>query len=116
MLKHNHQLSPDKARFFRCNKIINDAAKRRLELNFRVRILLSKNFNSLVVENWGFESLSFEERDCKNFINKARELWLGKGGAQALCDYFSRTQKKNDGFYCVMEMNDECRLQNIFLG
>jgi hypothetical protein len=114
VLEHNHQLSLSKTRFFRCNKTINDAAKRRLELNDRVGILLSKNFNSLVVENGGFESLSFEERDCRNFINKARELRLGKGVAQALCDYFSRMQKKNDGFYYVMEMNDECRLQNVF--
>jgi hypothetical protein len=34
-LKHNHSLSPGKARFFKCNKKINDAAKRRLELNDR---------------------------------------------------------------------------------
>jgi hypothetical protein len=106
VLKHNHQLSPGKARLFRCNKIINDDAKRRLELNDRARIRLTKNFNSLVVENGGFESLSFGERDCRNFINKARELRLG--------DYFSRMQKKNDVFYYVMEMDDYCRLQNVF--
>jgi hypothetical protein len=114
VLEHNHQLSAGKARFFRCNKIINDATKRRLELNDRTGIRLTKNFNSLVVENGGFESLSFGERDCRNFINKARELRLGKGGAQALCDYFSRMQKKNNGFYYVMEMDDDCRLQNVF--
>lgn len=66
MLEHNHQLSPGKARFFRSNKIINDAAKRRLELNDRAGIRTSKNFNSLVVEMGGFENVSFEERDCRN--------------------------------------------------
>jgi hypothetical protein len=75
---------------------------------------MSKNFNSLVVESGGFESLSFGERDCRNYINKARELRLGKGGAHALFDYFSRMQKRNGGFYFVMDMDDDCRLQNIF--
>ncbi|XP_062145444.1 protein FAR1-RELATED SEQUENCE 8-like [Alnus glutinosa] len=46
-LTHNHSLSPGKARFFRSNRKINDAAKRRLELNDRAGIRLSKNFNSL---------------------------------------------------------------------
>jgi hypothetical protein len=80
-LMHNHSLSPGKARFFRSNKKISDAAKRRLELNDRAGIRLCKNFNSLVVESGGFENLSFGERDCRNYINKARELNLGKGGA-----------------------------------
>jgi hypothetical protein len=112
-LKHNHSLSPGKARFFRTNKKINDAAKRRPELNDRTGIRMSKNFNSLVVESGGFESLSFGERDCQNYINKARELCLGKGGTQALCDYFSRMQKHNGGFYFVMDTDDDCRLRNV---
>jgi hypothetical protein len=113
-LKHNHSLSPGKARFFRSKKKINDAAKRRLELNDRAGIRMNKNFNSLDVESGGFESLSFGERDCQNYINKARELRLCKGGAQALCDYFSKMQKQNDGFYFVMDMDDDCRLRNVF--
>jgi len=81
VLEHNHQRSPGKARFFRCNKIINDSAKRRLELNDRAGICTRKDFNSLVVKNGGFESLSFGDKDCRDFINKARELRLAKGGA-----------------------------------
>jgi len=113
-LTHNHSLSPGKARFFRSNKKINDAAKRRLELNDRAGMRLCKNFNSLVVESGGFENLSFGARDCRNYINKARELHLGKGGAQALCDYFIRMQKQNSGFYYVIDMDDDCRLRNVF--
>jgi hypothetical protein len=113
-LTHNHSLSPGKARFFRSNKKISDTAKRRLELNDRAGIRLCKNFNSLVVESGGFENLSFGERDCRNYINKVRELNLGKGGAQALCDYFRRMQKQNSGFYYVIDMDDDCRLRNVF--
>jgi hypothetical protein len=79
ILEHNHQLSPDKARFFRCNKIINDAAKRRLELNYRARILLSKNFNSLVVENWGFESLSLKREIVEILLTRQESFGLVKG-------------------------------------
>jgi hypothetical protein len=113
-LKHNHLLSSGKARFFRNNRKINDVAKRLLELNDRVGIRLSKNLNSVAVESGGFESLSFGERDCRNYIIKARELRLGKGGAQVLYDYFSRMQKQNGGFYFAMNMDDDSRLRNVF--
>jgi hypothetical protein len=63
-LKHNHSLSPSKTRFFRSNKKINDTAKRKLELNNRAGIRLSKNFSLLVVECGEFQSLSFGERNC----------------------------------------------------
>jgi hypothetical protein len=68
----------------------------------------------LVFESGGFKSLPFGERDCRNYINKARELRLGKGGGQALCDYFNRMQKQNSGFYYTMEMDDDFRLRNVF--
>jgi hypothetical protein len=46
--------------------------------NDRAGIRTSKNFESLVVESGGFESLPYGERDCRNYINKAREIRLGK--------------------------------------
>ncbi len=39
---------------------------------------MSKNFNSLVIENGGFESFSFGERDCRNFINMQESFGLVK--------------------------------------
>jgi len=114
VLQHNHDLSPGKTRFFRCNKNIDAAAKRRLKLNDIAGVRTNKNFNSLVVEKGGYENLPFGEKDCRNFIDKARELRLGKGGARALCDYFSRMQKQNNDFYYVMDMDDDCRLRNVF--
>jgi hypothetical protein len=114
VVEHNHCLSPEKSRFFRCYKNIDVVVKRRLELNDRAGIRLNKNFNYLVVEKGGYEQLTFGEKDCRNYIEKARELRLGKGGAQALRDYFSRMQKQNDGFYYVMDVDDDSRLRNVF--
>jgi hypothetical protein len=116
VLEHNHQLSLGKARFFRSNKNINDATKRRLEPNDRARIQPVRILIHWLLK-WGgggFENVSFEERDCRNYINKVRELWLGKGGAQTLCEYFCRMQNQNNGFYYVMDMDDDYRLRNVF--
>jgi hypothetical protein len=57
VVEHNHSLSLGKVRFFRCNKNLDSAAKRRLELNDRAGIHLFKNFNSLVVEMGGMTIL-----------------------------------------------------------
>jgi hypothetical protein len=62
----------------------------------------------------GYENLPFGEKDARNFIEKARELRLGKGGGQALCDYFRRMQNQNKGFCYVMDMDDDSRLRNVF--
>ena len=78
MLEHNHLVSPKKVRFHKCYKNMNIASKKRLDLNNRAGIRLNKNFNSLVVEIGGYENVPFDERDARNFINKARELRLSK--------------------------------------
>ncbi|KAG6667593.1 hypothetical protein CIPAW_01G111700 [Carya illinoinensis] len=104
---HNHGLSPQKARFFRCNRAIDDSVKRQLDINDKTGIGMSKSFNSLVVEADGFEKLPFIEKDARNYIDKARHLRLGKGGADALRGYFERMQYKNDGFYSSMDLDDD---------
>jgi hypothetical protein len=111
---HNHGLSPGKARYFKCHKNLDSVSKRKLEINDRAEISTNKIYNSLAVEAGGCESLAFGEKDCSNFIAKSRHLRLGTGGAAALCDYFSRMQKVNDDFYFEMDLDDECRLRNVF--
>ncbi|XP_042988714.1 protein FAR-RED IMPAIRED RESPONSE 1-like [Carya illinoinensis] len=75
---------------------------------------MNKNYLSLVVEAGGFENLEFQERDCRNFIDKSRHLRLGKGGGDALYDYFQRMRKQNDGFVSSMDVDDDGRLRNVF--
>ncbi|KAF5468087.1 hypothetical protein F2P56_012268 [Juglans regia] len=104
---HNHGLSPQKARFFRCNRAIDDSVKRQLDINDKAGIGMAKSFNALVVEAGGFEKLPFIEKDARNYIDKARHLRLGKGGADALRGYFERMQYKNDGFYSSMDLDDD---------
>ncbi|KAG6626615.1 hypothetical protein CIPAW_15G062800 [Carya illinoinensis] len=111
---HNHGLSPQKSRFFRCNREVSEAVKRVLDTNDLAGIRMNKSFGSLVVGAGGFENLPFSEKDCRNYIDKARHLRLGSGGAGALRDYFSRMQYKNPGFFYLMDLDDDGRLRNVF--
>jgi hypothetical protein len=63
---------------------------------------------------WGYENLTFGEKDCRNYIVRSIHLPLGIGGATALRDYLSRMRTVNDNFYFEMDMDDECRLKNVF--
>ncbi|XP_042958025.1 protein FAR-RED IMPAIRED RESPONSE 1-like [Carya illinoinensis] len=75
---------------------------------------MSKNYYSLVVDAGGFDNLQFQEKDCRNFIDKARHLRLGKGGGDALNQYFQRMRDQNDGFISNMDVDDDGRLRNVF--
>ncbi|KAL6544172.1 hypothetical protein OROGR_010669 [Orobanche gracilis] len=114
IIEHNHDLSPTKACYFRCNKNLGPHIKRRLELNDQAGINVSRNFRSLVVEANGYENLPFGEKDCRHFIEKARRLRLGTGDAEAIQKYFVRMQKQNNQFHYVMDLDDESRLRNVF--
>lgn len=114
VLGHDHEISPTKARYFRCNKKMGPYMKRRLEINDEADINVSRNFRSLAVEADGYENLAFGEEDCRNYIDKVRRLRLGTGDAEAIQNYFVRIQKQNSQFYYVMDVDDESRLRNVF--
>ncbi|XP_041007552.1 protein FAR1-RELATED SEQUENCE 5-like [Juglans microcarpa x Juglans regia] len=111
---HNHGLSPRKSRFFRCSREVNESVRRVLDTNDEAGIRMNKSFHALVTEAGGYENVPFGEKDCRNYIDKARHLRLGKGGAQALFQYFRRMQNKNDGFFSLMELDDDDRLKSVF--
>ncbi|XP_059663720.1 protein FAR1-RELATED SEQUENCE 4-like [Cornus florida] len=73
-LDHNHALSPGKVRHFQRNKVLDSHVKRKLELNDTAGIKLNKNFHALVVEAGRYENLTFGEKECRNYIEKARRL------------------------------------------
>ncbi|KAG2699563.1 hypothetical protein I3760_07G197500 [Carya illinoinensis] len=75
---------------------------RMLDLNDRAGIRMNKNFGALVVEAGGI------------FIDKARKLRLGKGGGEALTEYFKRMRSQNDGFVYMIDVDEDLRLRNVF--
>ena len=92
MLDHVHTLSLGKARYFRNHKKMDSYVKRRLELNDKAGIRISKNYKSIIIEVEGFEKFPFGEKDYRNHVDKVRRLRLRVGGAGALYDYFIRMQ------------------------
>ncbi|KAF5457922.1 hypothetical protein F2P56_021994 [Juglans regia] len=111
---HNHGLNPIKSCFFRCNREVSDFVKRILDTNDLADIWMNKSFKSLVVRAGGFENLPFFEKDCRSYINKARHLRLGKCGVGVLQEYFLRMRYKNPGFFTLMDLDDNGRLNNVF--
>ncbi|XP_042962648.1 protein FAR1-RELATED SEQUENCE 3-like [Carya illinoinensis] len=100
------------------NRILNVANSRptgKTEyINDLASIRMNRSFRSLVVGAGGFENLPFLENGCRNYIEKAKHLRLGAGGAGALQDYFLRMQYKNIGFFALMDLDDDGRLKNVF--
>ncbi|KAF5445068.1 hypothetical protein F2P56_034149 [Juglans regia] len=104
---HNYSISPKKSPFFRCNREVSDSVKRVSDTNDLAGIRMNNSFGSLVVGAGEFENLPFFENDCRNYINKARHLQLGIGGASVLREYFCRMQYKNLEFFALMDLDDE---------
>ncbi|KAG2703570.1 hypothetical protein I3760_06G144700 [Carya illinoinensis] len=113
-LDHTHVCSPGKARHFRCFKKVDARVAKRLEINDEAGIRVSKNFKAVVVEAGGYENVPFGEKECRNYIDKARQLRLGVGGVEALCNYFQDMQRKNPNFYYQIDVDHELRLRNVF--
>ncbi|XP_028073113.1 protein FAR1-RELATED SEQUENCE 8-like [Camellia sinensis] len=60
------------------NPSVNEGEQRRLEINDQAGIGVSRNYHSIVVEAGGYESLTFDKQDARNYINRARRLRLGE--------------------------------------
>ena len=78
IIDHNHDLSLEKERYFKCNRNLNSSVRRKIKINDIFGIGLSQSYNSCVVEARGFENLPFIEKDCRNLINKKYTLSLAK--------------------------------------
>ncbi|XP_028057520.1 protein FAR1-RELATED SEQUENCE 2-like [Camellia sinensis] len=89
-------------------------ARRILEINDQAGIGVSRNYHSMVVEAGGYESLTFDERDARNYINRARRLRLGEGDVESLQSYFMWMQAHSEKFFYVIDVDEEFRIRNLF--
>ncbi|XP_071739974.1 protein FAR-RED IMPAIRED RESPONSE 1-like [Rutidosis leptorrhynchoides] len=113
-LKHNHPFSPSKGRFYRCNRVINVRVRRQLEIFQRAGVRMNKGFNTLVVENKGYENIPFTEKDCRNYIDRVKWLKFGEGDAEAIQGYFMKVQSTDPNFFYALELDDENQLKSLF--
>ena len=75
-----------------------------------------QSFKSIVIEVGGYENVAFLEKDARNHVDKARQLRLGEGDAVAIKKYFQKIQAENDGFFFTLDLDEEGRLNSVFLG
>ncbi|XP_028058881.1 protein FAR-RED IMPAIRED RESPONSE 1-like [Camellia sinensis] len=113
-LDRNHDLIPTDSHHFAMNKKILTPMKRRLEINDQEGIGVSRNYKSIVVEAGGYESLTFDERDARNYIDRARRLRVREGDADTLQKYFLRMQTQNSSFYYMIDVDTDFRIRNLF--
>ncbi|XP_074580666.1 protein FAR1-RELATED SEQUENCE 5-like [Curcuma longa] len=114
ILTHNHGQSPSKVKYLKCNRIIDEHTKKRLQLNDAAGINLNKSYDALQIEAGGPSSLSFSQKDCRNYLDRHRRSLLVEGDAEAMYKYFIKMGKDNSDFFHAMDMDDEGRLRNVF--
>ncbi|KAI8572733.1 hypothetical protein RHMOL_Rhmol01G0222700 [Rhododendron molle] len=101
VLEHNHVQSPSKVRYFKCNRVLDEHVKRKLELNDKAEINLNKTYDSLQIEAGGPGKLPYGQKDCRNYVDKVRRSLVKEGDAEAMHKYFMKMKSDNsDFFFC----------------
>lgn len=113
-LDHNHELCPGKARLIKYTKKSKPQRKRKHDLSNLAGINGDGSIQSPGVEAGEHGSLGFFDKNRRIFIQKASSLRFESGDAEAIQSYFVRMQKINSSFYYVMDLDDDCRLRNVF--
>ena len=111
---HNHDLSPSKSRHFAAFRHISMDTKRRLLINDNASVRVNNSIKSSIVEAVGYENVTYNQKDVRNFLDKERRLKCREGDRQSLHDYFVRMQCKNSNFYHALDLDDELRVRNVF--
>ena len=87
---HNHDLSPNKSRHFVAFRHISTDTRRRLLINDNTGVRVNSSIKSSIVEAGGYENVTYNQKDVRNFLDKEHRLKCKEGDGQALHDYFVR--------------------------
>uniref|UniRef100_A0A2N9F1B9 SWIM-type domain-containing protein n=1 Tax=Fagus sylvatica TaxID=28930 RepID=A0A2N9F1B9_FAGSY len=93
---------------------ISTDTRRRLLINDNAGVRVNSSIKSSIVEAGGYENVTYNEKDVRNFLDKECCLKCREGDGQALHDYFVRMQGKNSNFYHALDLDDELRVRNVF--
>jgi hypothetical protein len=75
---------------------------------------IDSSIKSSIFEAGGYENVTYNQKDVRNFLDKKCRLKSREGDGQALHDYFVRMQDKNSNFYHALDLDDELRVRNVF--
>ena len=87
---HNHDLSPNKFRHFATFRRISMDIKRRLLINDNAGVRVNSSIKSSIVEADGYENVTYNEKDIRNFLDKERRFKYREDDRQASHNYFVR--------------------------
>ncbi|XP_026384144.1 protein FAR1-RELATED SEQUENCE 4-like [Papaver somniferum] len=114
-LEHNHELKPEFARHFRCNRFIDSLVKNQIDLLDQYGIRLCKSYDVCVNESGGQENMTCSQKYCRNLIDKLRTARLGEGDAVAILKYFTKMGSQGFRFYSSVDTDDTRHLRSLFL-
>ena len=83
-------------------------------INDNAGVRVNNSIKSSIVEVGGYENVTYNQKDIRNFLDKERHLKCREGDGQALHDYFVRMQGKNSNFYHALDLDNELRVRNVF--
>ncbi|KAK9135104.1 hypothetical protein Syun_014434 [Stephania yunnanensis] len=111
-------MSPSKARFCRCNKLLTTATKKRLELNDSSGIPSCKSFMAESMRARVSINCPLEKKisgiTIRNHIQAAQKLRLGDSDAEAIYQYFLKKQKENVNFIHAKSFSEEGHMKHVF--
>ncbi|KAK9732457.1 hypothetical protein RND81_04G001700 [Saponaria officinalis] len=99
---------------FGTDKHIGEYFKKRMMLNDRAGIPVTRSFNTLVMEGRGYKNLLFNYHDMRNAINKERRKGRFRGDAHELINYFDILRRENLDFFYAVQIDVNGALLNIF--
>jgi hypothetical protein len=76
---HNHDLSPSKSKHFVTFWHISTDTRRGLLINDNVGVRVNSSIKSSIVEAGGYENVTYNKKDVRNFLNKERRLKCREG-------------------------------------
>jgi zinc finger SWIM domain-containing protein 3 len=76
---YNHDLSPSKSRHFAAFRHISTDTRRRLLINDNAGVRINSSIKASIVEVWGYENVTYNQRDVRNFLEKERRLKCKEG-------------------------------------
>ncbi|KAI8536158.1 hypothetical protein RHMOL_Rhmol10G0234800 [Rhododendron molle] len=113
-LNHNHEMDPEKVKYFRCYRNIPPHSKRIIELHAATGITMNKTIASCVIEAGGPDNLPWIDKDARNLKDKERRALLKEGDADAMHKYFVKMHKDNNDFFYAIDLDEDNRLRNVF--
>jgi zinc finger SWIM domain-containing protein 3 len=76
---HIHDLSLSKSRHFAAFQHISTNIRKRLLINDNAGVRVNNSIKSSIVEAGGYENVTYNQKDVRNFLNKERRLKCREG-------------------------------------